>query len=353
MATAAKRRTKTGGRARPKRGPEGNAKSPRSAETKGEDADTPLEIPALGWQQVVLRAWKRGWRDNIGLVAAGTAFYGFISIVPILVVAAILYSLFADPGEVVRNASRLDAVLPGGAVDAVSAQLERIVNASGRARGLGFAGAVIVALFGARNAAAAIIAALNIAYDEEEKRGFAKLSLVALTIMGAGFGLALSLLVLLSYLGNVRANLPDLGGAQWIAIRASVVILGIGLGAAGAAALYRYAPCRTKAKWRWVTPGSMFAAIAWLALTSVFSFYVTQSGTFATNYGPAAAAVVILVWLYLSTVLFLFGGEINAELERQTAEDTTEGGDKPLGQRGAEAADEVATSDGPTKSRKR
>jgi membrane protein len=342
MATRAKRE-KTGGKRRltPSRSV---AERPGAGarDANGKDADSPLEMPAEGWRQVVIRAWKRGWRDNIGLVAAGTAFYGFISIVPVLIVAAILYSLVADPEEVVRNAARLDAILPGGAVDAVSAQLERVVSASVRARGLGFLGAVIVAIFGARNAATAIIAALNIAYDEEEKRGFAKLSLVALTIMGAGFGLALSLLILLSYLGTVRSSLPDLGSAQWIALRVSVLILGVALGAAGAAALYRFAPCRSKAKWRWVTPGSMFAAISWLALTSGFSFYVTQSGTFATNYGPAAAAVVILVWLYLSAVLFLFGGEINAELERQTAQDTTEGHDKPIGQRGAEAADEVA-----------
>jgi membrane protein len=342
MATRAKRaKNRKSGKPAPRRS---SATKPNGrTHAKGRDADTPLEMPVEGWQQIVGRAWKRAWKDNIGLVAAGTAFYGFIAIVPILVVAAILYSALADPGEAVRSAARLDAILPTAVAGAVHEQLERIVSASSRARGLGFIGAIIVALFGARNAATAIIAALNIAYDEQEKRGLAKLSLVALTIMGAGFGLALALLILLTYLGSLRDHLPDLGGAQWVALRISVLLVALALGAAGAASLYRFAPCRTKAKWKWVTPGSLFAAVAWLALTVGFSVYVSTSGTFTANYGPSRAAVILLVWLYLSAVIFLFGGEINAELERQTAEDTTEGRDKPVGQRGAEAADEVAT----------
>lgn len=308
----------------------------------GRDADTPLEMPALGWRQVLARAWKRSWTNNIGLVAAGTAFYGFIAIVPIMVVTAIIYSVFADPGEVVRNSALLEAILPEGGAEAVRAQLERIVHASAKARGIGFVGALAVALFGARNAATALIAALNIAYDEKEKRGFARLSLIALTIMGAAFGLALSLLILLSYLGGLRHSIGEVGRVNSIALQVSALLLALGFGAAGAASLYRFAPCRTKAKWRWVTPGSLFAAISWLALTTGFSIYVTSSGTFAANYGPAGAAVVLLVWLYLSAALFLFGGEINAELERQTAEDTTDGHAKPRGSRGAKTADQVA-----------
>lgn len=304
-----------------------------------------MEMPARGWRQVTARAWRRSWQDNIGLVAAGTAFYGFIATVPILVVAAILYSSIADPAEVVRNAQRLSGLLPAGGVDAVTAQLERIVNASGRARGLGFLGAIAIAMFGARNAATALIAALNIAYDEEEKRGLAQLSLVALTIMGAAFGLALSLLILLGFLGTLKDSVPALGAVGGTVLQLAGLIAAVLLGAAGGAALYRFAPCRSKAKWKWVTPGSLFAAVGWMLLTMGFSYYVTHSGTFAVNYGPSAAGIIVLVWFYLSALVFLFGGELNAELERQTAEDTTEGGDKPLGQRGAEAADEVAAED--------
>ncbi|MEO6433828.1 MAG: YihY/virulence factor BrkB family protein [Sphingomicrobium sp.] len=308
----------------------------------GREAGSPIEMPAKAWRQVVARAWRRSWEENIGLVAAGTAFYGFIAIVPILIVSAILYSSLADPAAVVRNAGRLGTILPPGGVDAVTAQLERIVSASARARGLGFLGAIAVALFGARNAATALIAALNIAYDEEEKRGLARLSLVALTIMGAGFGLAFALLILLGFLGTLNGAIPELGTAGGIALQVAGLAIALLLSATGAATLYRFAPCRAKAKWKWVTPGSLFAAIAWLVLTMTFSFYVTRSGNFKTNYGPAASGIVVLVWLYFSALVFVFGAEINAELERQMAEDTTEGGHKPLGSRGAEAADEVA-----------
>lgn len=319
----------------------GHQQSNEDSET-GRDADSPLEMPTRGWLQVTRRAWHRSWDNNIGLVAAGVAFYGFIAIVPILIACVLLYSLVADPAEVARNAGRLSAVLPDGAAEAVGAQLDRIVTASARARGLGFFGAFAIALFGARNAATALIAALNIAYDEEERRGFGRLSLVALTITGAASGLALSLVILLGFIGSARARLPFLEGAGGILMQGAGLAAGVMLGAAGAAALYRFAPCRTKAKWKWVTPGSLFAAISWLALTVAFSLYVSRSGRFTDYYGPSAAGIVLLVWLYLSAVLFLFGGEINAELERQTAEDTTEGGEKPLGARGAEAADEVA-----------
>ena len=316
---------------------------PAGEDKSGRNADSPLEMPARGWRQVALRAWGRSWDNNIGLVAAGTAFYAFIAIVPVLIAAAILYSAVADPAEVVRNARRLEAILPAGAAEAIQAQLERVVRASARTRGLGFLGAFAIALFGARNAATALIAALNIAYGEKEKRGFARLSLIALTIMGAGFGLALSLLVLLGYLGAAGQAFPALGRGGGLVLQLGALAAGMMLGAAGAASLYRFAPCRTKAKWKWVTPGSLFAAGSWLGLTLVFSLYVANVGTFATNYGPSAAAIVLLVWLYLSAAVFLFGGELNAELERQTAEDTTEGGDKPRGRRGAKAADDVAS----------
>jgi membrane protein len=311
----------------------------------GRQATTPLDMPARGWRQVALRAWRVSWTHNIGLVAAGTAFYGFVAIVPILIASVLIYSFLADPLAVVRSARAMELIMPRAAAQALGDQLLRVVNASSRTKGVGTLGALGIALFGARNAATALIAALNVAYGEEEKRSFRRLSLVALTITLAGFALAFAMLVAMGLIGRLHDNLAG-GAAGVLVLRLVAYAVVAGLAGAGVAALYRYAPCRARPRWEWTAPGSIFVALAWAALTTGFSIYVQQFGTFSVNYGPAAAGVVLLVWLYLSGVVFLFGAQINAELERQTEQDTTEGRDKPIGSRGADAADEVAAGSG-------
>ena len=114
-------------------------------------------------------------------------------------------------------------------------------------------------------------------------------------------------------------------------------------GAGGAATLYRYGPDRKKAKWVWITPGSVIAAVLWLLLTIGFGLYVADFGNYNATYGSLGAVIVFLTWLYLSAYVLLLGAEVNAELERQTKCDTTEGPPMPIGNRGASVADQVAT----------
>lgn len=309
---------------------------------KGRDADSPTEVPARGWREVVVRAGKEAWRNNIALAAAGTAFYGMVAIVPITLVCLIVYSAIADPAHILRNLERLQDVLPQPAIDAIQRQLDRVIQASARSRGLGAIGAMAVALFGARNAATALIAALNIAYGEKEQRDFMHLSIVAVALMAAGFALSFVVLIILAAIGGASAILPDAESFAGRLLQLFGVVLIAGIGAFGAAALYRFAPCRATPKWRWSAPGSLIAAALWIAVTTVFALYATTFGRFGATYGPAAGPIVLLIWLYLSALAFLIGAQINAELEKQTAEDTTEGRDKPRGKRGAKAADKVA-----------
>ena len=105
--------------------------------------------------------------------------------------------------------------------------------------------------------------------------------------------------------------------------------------AAAAATLYRYAPNRDEAKWVWLTPGSVLATVLWLIVTIGFGLYVADFGSYHATYGSLGAAIVLLTWLYFSAYILLLGAELNCELERQTARDTTEGRETPLGQRGA------------------
>ena len=149
--------------------------------------------------------------------------------------------------------------------------------------------------------------------------------------------------------GNLQELLPGTPTALvWAAKAATYVLLLLGA-LTGAAALYRYGPDRDRAKWTWITPGTIFAAVASLVLTLGFGFYVSRFGNYNKTYGSLATIVILVTWIWLTAFVFLFGAELNSELEHQTEKDTTAGAERPLGTRGAWSADHVASSDEPTK----
>jgi membrane protein len=315
----------------------------RAATDRGQNAEKPTEIPAPGWKEIALRAWKETGKDNVGIVAAGVAFYGFLALVPLLGATVLTYGLFASPETVVRQAQGLTSVLPADAARLIGEQLMNVVQTSGGKKGFGLLAALAVAFWGARNAAGSVVTALNIAYEEEEKRGFVKTTLLALAITAGAVllaGLAAGATAVLSALQHL---LPDMGMVGLIFWRGLTYLLLAGVAAAAAATLYRYGPSREKARWTWLTPGSIFFAVVWIVLTLGFGFYVKNFGSYGATYGSLSAVVVLLTWLYLSSYVLLFGAELNSEIEHQTAADTTsQPGDKPVGQRGAWSADHVA-----------
>ena len=309
---------------------------------RGVDAQTPAEVPAAGWKEIALRTWRESSKDNVGIVAAGVAFYGFLAMVPLLGATVLTYGLFASPETVLSHAQALTAVLPSEAARLIGEQLMNVVQTSGGKKGLGLVAALAVALWGARNAAGSIITALNIAYEEEEKRGFLKVTLLALTMTAAAVLLVLLAAAATGAMSAIHRLLPETGPVG-LFVGKIVTYVALALAAAAAAAtLYRYGPSRDKAKWVWLTPGSVFFALAWLLLTLGFGFYVSNFGNYGATYGSLSAVVVMLTWLYLSSYVLLFGAEFNSEVEHQTAADTTQGPDQPLGTRGAWSADHVA-----------
>ncbi|MGE5563347.1 MAG: YihY/virulence factor BrkB family protein [Bacillota bacterium] len=325
------------------------AQDVNSGPATGRTATSPLQIPARGWKQVALRTWKQSSEDNVGLVAAGVAFYGFLALVPLLGAIVLTYGIVADPQTVVSNVKSLTSLVPKDAAKLIGDQLLGVVQTSGGKKGLGLALAIGVALFGARNAAGSIITALNIAYEEEEKRSFLKVNLLSLAITAAAVLMAVLALIAIAALGYLEKLFPHMPGAVLTLGKVlSYVVLVLGA-AAGAATLYRYGPDRQRAKWEWITPGSIFAAVAWVLLTLGFGFYVAHFGNYNKTYGSLATVVILVTWMYLSAYVFLFGAELNSELEHQTAKDTTAGAPKPMGDRGAWSADHVAGSDEPSK----
>ncbi|GAA4017688.1 YihY/virulence factor BrkB family protein [Sphingomonas swuensis] len=309
----------------------------------GRSADKPSEIPGPGWIEIAKRTWAEVGKDNVGIVAAGVAFYFFLALVPLLGATVLTYGLFASPETVAEQAASLTKFVPGEAAKLIGDQLMSVVETSGGKKGFGLIAAIAVAFWGARNAAGAIVTALNIVYEEEEKRGIVKTTLLALAMTLGAVVMAGMVGLAVTVLAGIEKLLPTAGGAVQLLFKIiTTVVLG-GIAAAAAATLYRYGPSREKARWTWLTPGSIFFAAVWLLLTLAFGFYVSQFGNYGATYGALSSVVVLLTWLYLSAYVLIFGAELNSEIEHQTARDTTaKGGEKPLGARGAWSADHVA-----------
>ena len=277
---------------------------------------SPLATPAGGWFAALKRAWTETGDDNVGLIAAGVAFYGFLAIVPLLGATVLSYGLIASPHTVIANMKSLTAVMPAQAAQLVGDQLLHVVQTSGGKKGLGLLVALGVALFGARGGAGAVMTALNIAYEEKEKRGFIATNVTALAITAAAVLVAILAVVAMAALAHLEKLLPGAPGIVLVAgkLVTYAVLL---LAAAGvAAALYRYGPSRSDARWIWLTPGSLLAAGGGVVLTLGFGFYVSSFGSYNATYGSLGAIVVLLTWLYLSAYVLLFGAELNSELER-------------------------------------
>ena len=291
---------------------------------------------------MLIRAWKESSKDNISVVAAGVAFYGFLALVPLLGATVLTYGLVADPQTVVANAQSLTKVMPQDIAGLIAEQLGNVVQTSGGKKGFGLVIALAVALWGARNAATSLITALNIAYEEEERRSFVRVTLLALAMTAGAVVMALLAGTAIALLAALEDLLPGLGQAGVILGKVLTYAFLGAVASAAAATMFRYAPSRDKARWAWITPGSLFFAVVWVVLSLTFGFYVSQFGNYGATYGSLSAIIVLLTWLYLSSYVLLFGAELNSELEHQTAKDTTEGAYRPLGERGAWSADHVA-----------
>ena len=279
-------------------------------------ASSPWQNRGRQWLALLVAALKEAARDNVGLISAGVAFYVFLAIVPLLGAVVLTYGLIASPSRVLTDLHSLTRALPADAAHLVGQQLVEVVKASDGKKGVGLLVALAVALFGARNASGAIVSALNVAYEREEARGLVALNLLALGITVSGVVLALAALVAIAILTRLEALLPHVPDALLIVGR--IVAYGVMtlVGAVIAATLYYVCPSRPRARWVWVTPGSLLAALGWLALTLGFGLYAARIGHFNATYGSLSAIVVLLTWLYLTSYVLLLGAELNCEGER-------------------------------------
>jgi membrane protein len=310
---------------------------------RGRDADRPTEVPATGWKDVMLRVKDRVNENHLSIIAAGVAFYLLLAFVPALAALVAIYGLFADPSVIGQHVDALGTVLPVEAQELVGEQLGRLSANSSQTLGLGAAIGIALSIWSATRGTRALIDSVNIAYEERETRGWLRLTLVALGLTLALIAFVIVALALVAVVPLVLGFIGLSGTAeQAIALLRWPVLLAMLILAL--AVLYRYAPDRNEARWRWVTPGAILASVLWLLGSAGFSIYVARSGSYDATYGSLGAIAVTMMWLFVGAFAVLLGAQLNAETERQTRKDSTEGAPQPMGRRQAHAADTLGES---------
>ncbi len=307
---------------------------------RGRHATHPLQIPWRGWYDILWRTYREMNSDRLLSIAGGVSFFVLLAIFPAVTALVSAYGLFFNTSTITDNLSLLNDVVPDNVLSIVHEQASRIASNSGRALSIGFVVGIVVSLWSAMSGVKAIIDALNVIYEQKEGRNVLKLNVVALVFTLAGFAaflLAIAAIVILPLilspigLGSMTETLTRI--ARWPVL---LVVLLVGL-----AVLYRYGPDRRAARWQWVSVGSVFAAVTWIAASFLFSWYLVSFANYNATYGSLGAVVGLMIWLWISTILVLLGAELNAEIEHQTERDSTVGDEKPLGVRGAVMADTV------------
>jgi membrane protein len=304
---------------------------------RGRAAETPPQIPPLGWKDVAWRTWLEVGRDRLPATAGGVTFYMLLAIFPAIGAFVSLWGLFADVQTVSGQLVDIAAFVPPGVLDLVAQQMVRLATARGATLSLAFVASFALSLWSANAGMAALFDGLNVVYEEREKRNFLVRRLMTFAFTCAGLAFAIAATAILVAAPWALSSL-GLGDSLLVPLR---WLLLLGLAAVAFGVVYRYGPSRQHARWRWVQPGALAAAVAWVASSLAFSWYVNHVAHYDLTYGPLGAVVAFMSWIWVSAMVVLLGAELNAELEHQTACDTTTGSPRPLGERGARMADTV------------
>jgi membrane protein len=276
-------------------------------------------------------------------ISAGVVFFALLSVFPAVTALVSLYGLFASAATIHDHLSFLSKMMPGAAVSIVDEQVARVVSKGDVKLGFGVIVGLGIALWSANGGMKALIDALNIVSEENEKRSFLKLNLISLAFTLGAIGALLLAIGAVVVLPLVLANLWLGPFAEPLATYGRWPILWLGL-LVGLAVLYRYAPDRHEPKWKWVSVGGLLASVLWIVGSVAFSYYLQNFADYNATYGSLGAGIGMMMWMWMTTIVILFGAELNSEIEHQTAVDTTEGPPKPLGARGATMADTVGAA---------
>ena len=306
----------------------------------GANASSPMGLPWPAWKQIGKRMWLMMGFHNLSLLAAGTAFFVFLAISPLLAATVMTYGLLGDVDTVQRQMMIIVELVPQEAAGLIEEQLLAVVTTNSGVTGLTLVVSLALAIFGGMRAANGLIGALNIINSEHESRNIISKTLQAIGLTAAAVMIALTGLISGGMVAWLQSQTGDLiGPAAESFYKLLTWVIAMAIGSAGFALIMRYGPDRRAAKWRWLSPGSLLATFAWVAVSISFSLYVQYVSDYNATYGSLSAIVVFLMWLFLTSYAILVGALLNAEIERQTHVDTTVGHDRPMGERGAIMAD--------------
>lgn len=310
---------------------------------RGRVAEAPTQIPYRGWRDILIRTFNEFFADRVLSLSAGVTFYTLLAIFPALAAFISLYGLFLDPASIQSQLEAASWFLPAGAIEVMRDQIARLLANGPSSLGLRFFFSLALALWSANAGTKAVIEALNIAYEEEERRSFVRLTLTTLGFTLAAILFAVVALAAVVALPLVLKVLYLPSGTEWLISLLRWPALAVVV-AFVITVVYRFGPCRQRPQWRWVSMGSAVAAVLWLAASVGFSWYVSRFASYEQTYGSLGAVVGFMVWIWLSVTVVLLGAELNAEIEHQTALDTTTGPPLPMGARGAEMADTLGAT---------
>ena len=300
----------------------------------GWHASNPLQIPWAGWKDILWRTYVRTGEDRLLATAAGVVFFGLLAIFPAVTALVSCYGLVASPSTIGANLQTLALMLPEGSFQIVQDQIARVLDKGDAALGATFLFGLAFAIWSANAGVKAVIDALNVVYEEREKRGFFRLNLLSLAFTTGGIaalllmvGAVVALPLAFDHLGLEPDSETIVALARWPLLFA-VLVAALGL-------LYRFGPSRRPARWPWLRVGAVTAAVLWIAGSALLSLYLSHFGNYNATYGSLGAAIGLMMWMWMSAIIVLCGAELNSEIERQTALDTTVGRPRPLRVRGA------------------
>lgn len=271
------------------------------------------------WKQVAKNVVAEVKEDNLTTVAAAMTYYGLLALFPALIAVVSMYGLVADPSQVQGQIDSISSILPAEAATTVTTQLSEIVSGANSTLGIGFALSLLATLWTVSSGVGALIKAINLSFDETETRSFLKLRMLSLGltlgvivfVVGAIFTIT-SLPAVLDNLGVSDAVIGWVAWLRWVGL-AVVLMIGLGL-------FYRWAPNRQPIKWRPVTIGAVVATVLWLAASVGLNFYVSNFGSYNETYGTLGGVIVLLLWMYVSSLIVLVGAELDAELAADAPE---------------------------------
>lgn len=307
------------------------------------NAEKPSDFSKKAWIDIGKRVIEQIKRDHVQITAAGVAFYFFLALFPTIVAAISLYSLVLDPTQISEDMAKLQSFLPPETFSIFKEIMNPLLSESSQTLGWSFALSILFSIWSANKGTSAIFEGINISYNEMDDRGFIRKKALTLAFTFGGIIVGIiSIAAVIAFPSLIdRLQLTQtittiLNYGRWL-LMAIILIFSLGI-------LYKFAPDRDRPKFLWVSWGAGVVTILWLAGSLLFSWYVSNFGSFSNTYGSFAAVIILLLWLFLTAFIILIGAEINAEMEHQTVKDTTVGKNNPMGERGAWHADHVADS---------